>query len=292
MDVDLIRTFVQVAKARHFRKAAEQLFLTQSAVSARIKLLEERLGAKLFERSKHQVSLTTAGVRFMAHAEELLAAWAHACQEVRLPERATASLVAGATDTLWNIFLTDWMITASKAFPEMMIRSELHTPESLMPALLDGSLDIAVMFDAPALPRLYVEELGSISLIMVADRKGLNAEQALQFRFVDVNWGESFAVAMQQHYSHSVPSLLHTSVGKVALELILKSGGAAYLPQQMVSRHISEHKLFPVEGTPAIVRPVYAAMLAGKESDPLLQGTVAQMRSCLDETAGSSPRLP
>lgn len=288
MDVDLIRTFIQVAKARHFRKAAEQLFLTQSAVSARIKLLEDRLGAKLFERSKHQVSLTTAGVRFMAHAESLMATWSHACQEVRLPEQATASIVAGATDTLWNIFLTDWMIEAGKGFSDLVIRSELHTADSLMPALLDGSLDIAVMFDAPALPRLHFEELGAISLIMVADKKGLSAEQALSERFINVDWGEAFAVALQQQFNSSSASMLHTSVGKVALDLILKSGGAAYLPQPMVARHLVEESLHLVENTPVIVRPVYAALLAGKEHEPLLKEMRRLMQACLNRASSSS----
>ena len=281
MDVDLIRTFLQVAKTRHFRKAAEQLFLTQSAVSARIKLLEERLGAKLFARSKHQVSLTTAGVRFLSHAENLMASWVAACQEVRLPESADKAIVAGATDTLWNIFLTNWMIEASRADPTMMIRAELHTADSLMPSLLDGSLDVAVMFDAPALPRLYLEELGSIPLMMVCNRQGVGAEEALSTRFIDVDWGESFAVAMQQHFGTAIPAFLHTSVGKVALEMILKSGGAAYLPEPMVARHLANRSLFSVADTPVIVRPAYAALLAGREGDTLLQNMIALMKGCL-----------
>ncbi|NWF38101.1 LysR family transcriptional regulator [Mariprofundus sp. NF] len=282
MDVDLIRTFLQVAKTRHFRKAAEQLFLTQSAVSARIKLLEERLGAKLFERSKHQVSLTTAGVRFLSHAENLMASWVVACQEVRLPERTSASIVTGATDTLWNIFLTDWMIGASQADPAMTIRAELHTANSLMPSLLDGSLDVAVMFDAPALPRLYVEELGPVPLIMVSNRQDISAEEALSTRFIDVDWGESFAVAMQQHFGTAIPAFLHTSVGKVALEMILKSGGAAYLPEPMVASHMANRNLFPVVGTPVIVRPAYAVVLAGREGDALLSSMIALMKGCLE----------
>lgn len=197
MDIDLIRTFIQVAKTRHFRKAAEQLFLTQSAVSARIKQLEDRLGTPLFERTKHQVALTTAGVRFLPRAESLMAEWLLACQEVRQPEAATASLVVGATDTLWHIFLTDWMIAAGSEEPTTMFRAELHTYASLMPALLDGSLDIAVCFDAPNYPRLQIDELGSIPLVMVSGRADLDAESALAHRWIQVDWGESFAVSMQ-----------------------------------------------------------------------------------------------
>jgi len=282
MDIDLIRTFIQVAKTCHFRKAAEQLFLTQSAVSARIKLLEERLGAKLFERSKHKVSLTTSGVRFLGHAEHLMASWLVACQEVRRPESASSSIVAGATDTLWNIFLTDWMIQASKNDVSMMIRAELHTADSLVPALLDGSLDVAVMFDAPVLPRLHVEELGSIPLMMVADRKDVDIRKGTPSSYINVEWGDAFAVAIQQHFAGELPALLHTSVGKVALEMILKGGGVAYLPQPMVAPFMATGELFPVAGTPMIVRPVYALMLAGCEKEPVLVDAVAMMRENLE----------
>jgi len=281
MDVDLIRTFIQVAKTSHFRKAAEQLYLTQSAVSARIKLLEERLGAKLFERSKHQVSLTTAGVRFLAHAEQLLTAWNRACQDVRLPEQAASTIVTGATDTIWNMFLTDWIIEVSKSLPEVMIRAELYTSDSLMPALLDSSLDVAVMFDAPALPRLQIVELASVPFIMVASAKGLNAADAILAGFIEVDWGQAFAASFQQHFGSMYPVRLHTSVGKVALELILKIGGVAYLPKPMVLSYLQQGMLYSIADAPVIVRPVFAAQLAGNAQNADLSPAIELMRECL-----------
>lgn len=282
MDLDLIRTFVQVAKTSHFRKAAEQLYLTQSAVSARIKLLEDRLGARLFTRSKHQVSLTTAGVRFFAHAEPLLTAWIRACQEVRLPEQVDTTIVTGATDTIWNMFLTDWIIATGNSQPEVMIRAELHTGKSLMPALLDGSLDIAVLFDAPALPRLQIEELASIPFMMVAGRSGLQATDAILSGFIEVDWGEVFADSFQKHFGSSYPPRLHTSVGKVALEFLLRSGGVAYLPKPMVLPCLQREELFVVHDAPVIARPVFAATLAGDQQNPGLCHAVEEMRDCLN----------
>ncbi|OIO75292.1 MAG: hypothetical protein AUJ57_00400 [Zetaproteobacteria bacterium CG1_02_53_45] len=281
MDVDLIRTFIQVAKTSHFRKAAEQLYLTQSAVSARIKQLEERLGVKLFERSKHQVSLTTAGVRFLAHAEQLLAAWNRACQEVRLPEQADSTMITGATDTIWNMFLIDWIIEVNRILPQVMIRAELYTGDALMTSLLDGSLDIAVMFDAPALPRLQIEELAAVPFIMVASRDSLVAADAIQAGFIEVDWGESFAAAFQQHFGSMYPVRINTSIGKVALELILKSGGVAYLPKPMILPFLQQKKLFPVLDAPVIVRPVYAAQLAGHPQNSNVSRAIEMMRASL-----------
>ena len=64
MDIDLLRTFLEVERLRHFRKAADELFITQAAVSSRIKLLEEILGVQLFTRQKRQIDLTPQGHRF------------------------------------------------------------------------------------------------------------------------------------------------------------------------------------------------------------------------------------
>lgn len=291
MDIDLIRTFIQVAKTNHFRKAAEQLYLTPSAVSARIKLLEERIGAKLLNRNKHDVSLTTAGIRFLGRAEKMMELWAHACQEAMLPEQAESAIVIGATDTIWNIFLTDWIVEMNHIHPQQAIWAELHTAASLMPGLLDGSLDVAVMFDLPALPRLSIQELAAIELVLVTSSKGLAAIDAIRSDYIAVDWGDSFAACIEQRFGPGIPSKVRTSVGKVALELLLKSGGSAYLPIPMVEEHTTSRSLYRVEDAPTITRPVYAATLTGGERQAASQAAIDVMKRCLQQrvqTPGSS----
>ena len=61
MDFELLRTFLEVARLRHFGQAAEALNLTQAAVSARIKLLETNLGVRLFDRIRRDIQLTPEG---------------------------------------------------------------------------------------------------------------------------------------------------------------------------------------------------------------------------------------
>lgn len=281
MDIDLIRTFIQVAKTSHFRKAAEQLYLTPSAVSARIKLLEDRVGAKLLNRNKHDVSLTTAGVRFLGHAEKLVEFWAHACQEVRLPEEVASSIVVGATDSIWNIFLTDWITEMNRVNRDLAIWAELHTATSLMPGLLDGSLDVAVMFDVPALPRLSIQELATVDLVMVSSQSGLTGEDAIRSNYISVDWGEAFAASIRQHFPSESMCKIHTSVGRVALELLIKSGGTAYLPMPMVETRIKDGSIHLVEGAPVIVRPVYAATLTGGERNAVSQAAIDVMVKCI-----------
>jgi DNA-binding transcriptional LysR family regulator len=67
-----LQGFVSLANLRSFSKAADQLAVTQPALSASIKQLESQLGAKLFDRTTHQVELTEQGVLVLAHAKYLL----------------------------------------------------------------------------------------------------------------------------------------------------------------------------------------------------------------------------
>ena len=80
MDMDQVRTFLEVVEAGSFVRAAESLNVTQSTVSARIKELEVRLGQPLFIRRKSGVALTTAGKRFQPHAATMM----HVLQQARL----------------------------------------------------------------------------------------------------------------------------------------------------------------------------------------------------------------
>ncbi|SDH15357.1 LysR family transcriptional regulator [Nonomuraea jiangxiensis] len=88
MDADIpgLRAFVSAAQELHFGRAAARLFLTQQALSKRIRRLEEALGTPLFERTTRSVDLTAAGRRFLAPAVEALAAFDRAVGTVRPPD--------------------------------------------------------------------------------------------------------------------------------------------------------------------------------------------------------------
>ncbi len=75
MDTELLKTFLEVSRTRHFGRAAESLYLTQSAVSFRIRQLENQLGANLFTRHRNNIRLTPAGERLLPYAESLMMTW-------------------------------------------------------------------------------------------------------------------------------------------------------------------------------------------------------------------------
>ncbi|WP_433325484.1 LysR family transcriptional regulator [Spirillospora sp. CA-294931] len=83
VDVPGVRAFLAVAEEMHFGRAAQRLFLTQQALSRRVRRLEEALATPLFDRTTRRVELTAAGRRFLPLAREALAAFDSAVEAVR-----------------------------------------------------------------------------------------------------------------------------------------------------------------------------------------------------------------
>ncbi|WP_410644545.1 LysR family transcriptional regulator [Amycolatopsis sp. lyj-346] len=95
LDVAQVRAFVVTAEQRHFGRAAQTLFLTQQALSKRIRKLEDTLATPLFLRTPRSVELTADGERFLPHAREL----------VRVADAAVAAM--GAEDRPLRLDLVD-----------------------------------------------------------------------------------------------------------------------------------------------------------------------------------------
>jgi DNA-binding transcriptional LysR family regulator len=139
VDLDLaqVRAFVVTADQQHFSRAAEALFLTQQALSKRIRRLEESLSTQLFVRTNRTVELTEDGRRFLPHAREL----------VRVADQAVASLGDQPLrmDLVDNRLSPMFMLRRlALRDPELRVESSaLHGLGNAVGPLLRGELDVA-----------------------------------------------------------------------------------------------------------------------------------------------------
>jgi DNA-binding transcriptional LysR family regulator len=271
MDIDLLKTFLEVYRTRHFGRTAENLYLTQSAVSARIRLLEETLGAPLFTRTRNDIQLTPAGTRLLKYAEAILNAWNRARQDAALGEEDKISLAIGASFSLWDILLQDWMHRLYGAMPRVALQAEANGTELLIRKLLDRALDVAFMFEPPQMTELEVREVATIKLIMVADRPRLNAREAVGHGYIMADWGTSFAIAHARHFPDMPPPAVRMGLGRLALAFLLHNGGATYLAEQMVSEYLAAGRLHHVDDAPIIDRQVHVVYPLASERKPLLE---------------------
>jgi DNA-binding transcriptional LysR family regulator len=257
VDIILLKTFLEVARMRHFGKAAHALSVTQPAVSARIKLLESTLGTVLFERKRHDIHLTPAGVRLRDHAAVIVRSWTRAQQELALGPDFAQSLAVGAPADLWSIWVRDWAAALRSARPELALYLEILPAQTLVDRLLATQLDLAFLFDPPQIPDLVAEQVTAIPLILVSTRPGLSVRDALHSGYMLVDWGTAFMTSHSMAFPDLPAPPLRLSHGGLALDLLRCIGGSAYLAEQMAAEPITNGELYRVAGAPVIERHGY-----------------------------------
>ena len=277
MDIDLLKTFLEVHRTRHFGKAAENLYLSQSAISARIRLLEDQVGAALFTRDRNDIRLTPIGRKLLSHAESIVTAWNRARHEVSLGGDAEQSLVIGGTPSLWDILLQDWLHRIYKQEPGLSLTAEAASPDILLRRLLDGTLDLALTFEGPKIVGLNVVELPSVPLLMVSSEKGVDSKTALQKNYMLVDWGTSFLTSHARQFKDYPVPRLQLGLGRIAHEFILSMGGSAYLAEPMIRQDLKNKRLFLVKDAPVVERSVYAVYQQQHDNQRIIDNALALM---------------
>jgi DNA-binding transcriptional LysR family regulator len=96
MDIDQARTFLEIVRCGSLVAAAERLFVSQTAISARVQRLEQQLGCQLFVRSRNGANLTSDGEAFVSYANQLVQTWEAARRDLPLPQGCQQVLHVGA----------------------------------------------------------------------------------------------------------------------------------------------------------------------------------------------------
>lgn len=266
LDTELARTFLAVVAAGNFVKAAERLFVTQSTVSSRIQSLEQQLGCRLFVRNKAGTSLTSAGRQFQKHAVNLLRTVEQARQDVGILQGYRASLTVGGRFGIWEDLLLRWLPLIRTSMPDVAVRAEIGFEEDLMLGLVDGRIDIGVMYTPQSRPGLSVEPLLEEELILVqTESSGPVPPMAASYVYID--WGSEFRARHGAAFPDFTGSGLSANIGWLALQHILDHGGSGYFPQRLVANYLVGGQLQEVSSCPTFSLPVYLVYPAKHDPD-------------------------
>jgi DNA-binding transcriptional LysR family regulator len=255
MDTELARTFLTVVDAGNFVGAAERLHVSQSTVSTRINTLEDQLRCRLFIRNKAGTTLTPAGRQFQRHAATLVRTVAQAHHDIGLPVGSAGTLAVGGRIGLWEEFLLDWLPLMRRRHPAVSIRAESALEGELMHGLIEGRLDIGVMYTPQSRPGLKVEQLFEDRLVMVST--SADAAPEPQGGYVYVDWGPEFYARHSACFPDFGGPLLSANIGWLGLQHVLAQGGCGYFPARIVRAHIAAGALHLIRGAPEFFMPAY-----------------------------------
>ena len=173
MDWDNVRIFLSVVRAGQFLAAARQLGVDHATVARRVTALEDRLGAKLFERRTSGCVMTLSGERFLASAEKVEAEMLRAQAEIASTDLDVAGTVRiGAPDGFGTLFLSSRLGTLARQHPALTVQL-VPVPRAF--SLSKREADIAITIDRPEAGRLAVRKLTDYSLHFYASKSYLAA---------------------------------------------------------------------------------------------------------------------
>ena len=256
MNIEAMRAFLEIASTGSFQNAAERLNITQSAISARIKSLEQRLNRSLFMRKRAGAELTVAGARFMRHAQGCVQSWERAQQEIALPPGIENLFSLGLQINLWQRLGLAWSEWMAAQAPHLSTRIVCDHSERLVSQVRDGLLDMALVYSARQSGGLVITDFDEMELILVStEPRSLNVDWTPGFIYVD--WTDDFSSQYNVAFADSPQPRFSISSSIIALEHILRHGGSAYMASDDVAAQLTDGRLYRVEDAPVFMRKSY-----------------------------------
>ena len=283
MDISSARTFLEIVKTGSFVGAAANLNLTQTAVSARIKVLENELDRPLFVRNKAGARLTPAGEEFQRYATTLVQVWERARHQVAVPAGREKVVTVGGEHSLWNPLLVNWLVWMRGECRDVAVRAQIDVPDRLMEQVQDGVIDIAVLYAPPRRQGIVAELLAEEKLVAATTHPAGDDSSCDNYVYVD--WGSDFAASHHAAFPGLSSPVVSVNYGPLAMEYILATGGTGYFRMEAVRPHLETGRLHLVKGRPAFSYSIYA-VYPSKADEELMERVRAGLRAVSSESAG------
>lgn len=253
MTLEQLRIFVAVAERRHFTQAAQDLRLTQSAVSAAVAALEARYGVPLFDRVGRRVDLTRAGLLLLGEARAILRRAGDAVRLLNdLSDMVCGEIGLFGSYTVANYWLPPLMHRFHTAYPGIALSLAIGNTEQAVAALRAGACDLACVEGRVEDESLIAAEVPGDRLVMVVGcgHPWFGAPEIPPDRLGETPWvlrergsgtREMFEEHLRRH--HNDPAALTVALelpsGEAVKSAVLAGAGAAVMSELIVEREIA-----------------------------------------------------
>jgi DNA-binding transcriptional LysR family regulator len=173
LDINLLKTFVVVAEEKHFTKAAEKLFIEQSAVSKAIKRLETELGTTLFLRTNRRVELTSKGQSLYLRASEIIGMTHEFINYAKdLDKDVSGTLKFGAESPISFLYIPTILSKLAHQYPKLWPMMFTETTSSLAERVKSREIEFALVFyDGDRIRDLEYKEIKDVEFQLVISPK-------------------------------------------------------------------------------------------------------------------------
>ncbi len=296
MNLRFVETFVWVARLQSITRTAEKLFLTQSAVSSRISVLEEEIGAPLLDRRDRQFRLTHAGERFLVHAERLLALQSDLKSELGSHDATRFSLRIGSIETILHAWLIPTMEWVRRSKPNIEFELNVEITPVLCQQICRGSLDLIFAAEPAVGKGVVSEKFPPLEMVFVgpASMRGnenLSIDELLNRELLTFQRNSQPHLALLECLGNEGISgkRVHTVTSISALVKLVESGfGLATLPKVAVNELKLHHSIVPIKTALQLVPlPLYASYLsppATRELEESVADALAFLREAVSNT--------
>lgn len=257
-----MRAVVEVARLRSFSRAAETLGLTQPAISAQVRLIEEETGCRLFDRLGRNVYLTQPGAVLLDYAQRMLELRRQAIQAVGDLRRPSARLTIGATESICLYILPPVLQRYQVEHGDVAISIFRHTTERIVRKLLEGVLDVGFISLPTEHPDIRIEPVLRDRWVAalppnhpLASRDSVSLEELVAFPFILPELGHSRDALdrMLLPYRRQVKVVFEAS-GLELIKRLVASGMGVTITGETYAREEAETgklKLLPLKGVSA-----------------------------------------
>ena len=253
MELDQLRYFLQVAERGNFTRAAEDLRISQPALSRSILKLEEELGQPVFERKSRSVALTEAGSLLQSRAQQVLSVIEDTKAEIT-DDGQSGRLRIGAIPTIAPFFLPELLREFSADYPKATLIVQESTTDVLLKSCTQGEIDLAIL--ALPLPAKYleVEELFEEELLLVLppdhaliDKPKIRLSDVEPYPFVLLDEAHCLSdniVSFCRQKSFHPVAVERTSQLTMVQELVSLSHGVSMIPAMARKRDESGRRVY------------------------------------------------
>ena len=187
-----LQVFQTVARLLSFTKAAEELHMTQPAVTFQVRQLEEQYNTRLFDRTHNRISLTEAGRKVYESAVHIFELYAEMDNAVReLTGNVGGVLILGASSTIAEYMLPVLLGDFKKEYPDVSIRLKVSNSDGIVSQVENNTIDLGVV-EAPVNNKnLVVEQCRTDELVLIvppghelATRDKVSPKELINYPFI------------------------------------------------------------------------------------------------------------